>query len=229
MAKHMSKSQTNHSSRNFFFWVVGIVVVCLIGLVLLSQLPKKDSTFNYDNQPFSGQKNAPVNIVEFGDYKCPICKNFNESVYPTIFKDFVDTGKVKFYFMNDPFINPIDSNRSAQFGEAVYGELGNDVFWKFHDLLYSKQPKGEKYEHTDVYTDSFLQSTLKKIASEKDVQKVARVYKQKRYHDALNKDKSYVEKLNVNATPTFFINGKEFKGNTYEDLIKMINDAVKGK
>lgn len=232
MAKQMSKpNNANHSSKTFFYWVVGLVVICIIGLILLSKLTGKNDAgfdFNYKNQPYLGNSSAPVNIVEFGDYKCPVCKNFTENVYPATIKSLVDSGKVKFYFMNYPFINT-DSTRAALFSEAVYGELGNDVFWKFHDLLYNKQPEDEKYERIDLYTDSFLQDTLKEIVSEKDVKKVESAVKENRYKNALDKDKTYVEKLKINSTPTFFINGKEFKGKTYEDLINMINDAAKGK
>ncbi|MGV3464670.1 MAG: DsbA family protein [Heyndrickxia sp.] len=232
MANQISNSKkANHSSRTFFYWIVGLVVICIVGLILLSKLSGKNSTefdFDYKNQPYLGSSSAPVNIVEFGDYKCPVCKNFTENVYPATIKSLVDSGKVKFYFMNYPFINT-DSNRAALFSEAVYGELGNDVFWKFHDLLYKKQPEDEKYERIDLYTDSFLQDTLKEIVSEKDVQKVEKAIKENRYKDALAKDKSYVDKLKVNSTPTFFINGKEFTGKTYEDLTNMINDAAKGK
>lgn len=94
---------------------------------------------NYKDQPYLGQEGAPVQIVEFGDYKCPACKNFNENIFPQIKADLVDTGKAQFYFINYPFIN-IDSTRSAQFAEAIYQELGNEAFWNFHKLLYEKQP-----------------------------------------------------------------------------------------
>ncbi|MBS4173913.1 thioredoxin domain-containing protein [Bacillus sp. FJAT-49736] len=232
MAKQMTKSKTtNNSSRNFFFWVVGLVVICIIGLVLLTKLTGKDNVefdFDYKNQPYVGKSDAPVNIVEFGDYKCPVCKNFTENVYPETIKKLVDTGKVKFYFFHYPFINK-DSTRAALFSEAVYGELGNDAFWKFHELLYSKQPEDKKYELIDVYTDSFLQKTLKEIVSDKDVQKVETAIKENRYANALNKDQEYVEKLKIDSTPTFFINGKKFTGQTYDDLIKTVNNAAKGK
>ncbi|KQL53219.1 thiol-disulfide oxidoreductase [Heyndrickxia shackletonii] len=232
MAKQMSKPKNaNHSSRTFFYWVIGLVVICIIGLILLSKLTGKNDAefdFNYKNQPYLGKSDAPVNIVEFGDYKCPVCKNFTENVYPATIKKLVDNGKVKFYFMNYPFINK-DSTTAALFSEAVYGELGNDVFWKFHDLLYKKQPEDEKYERIDLYTDSFLQNTLREIVNEDDVKKVESAVKENRYKGALDKDTSYVKKLKINSTPTFFINGKEFNGKTYEDLIKMINDAAKGK
>ena len=82
----------------------------------------------YEGQPFLGEESAPVAIVEFGDYKCPACKAFDESLFPLIEQEFVETGQAKFYFMNYSFINN-DSHRSAQFAETVYQELGNEKFW----------------------------------------------------------------------------------------------------
>jgi hypothetical protein len=61
--------------------------------------------------------------------------------------------------MNDPFIY-IDSTRAALFAKIVYRELGNEAFWKFHDQLYSEQPADSKYEKIDLYSTSFLETTL---------------------------------------------------------------------
>ncbi|MED1202381.1 DsbA family protein [Heyndrickxia acidicola] len=221
----------NQSSRAFFYWMVGLVVVCIGTIILLAKVNSashQDATFNYNNEPYLGNKNAPVNIVEFGDYKCPVCKNFNATVFPDIIKDLVQTGKAKYYFMNDPFIYR-DSTRAAQFAETVYIELGNTAFWKFHDHLYEKQPDGSKYESTDVYSLNFLQDTLKDVAGDKDTQKVVTAFKQQKYKAALKKDINYVNKLKIDGTPTIFVDGKLFKGQSYSDLINLVNKKAKEK
>jgi protein-disulfide isomerase len=219
----------NQSSRVFFYWMVGLVVVCIGVIIILAKVSSashQDATFNYNNEPYVGDKNAPVNIVEFGDYKCPICKNFNATVVPDIYKDLVQTGKAKYYFMNDPFIYT-DSTRAAQFAETVYSELGNTAFWKFHDHLYQKQPDGAKYESTDVYSITFLQNTLKDVVGDKEAQKVVKAFKQQKYKAALKKDTDYVKKLKIDGTPTIFVDGKLFKGQSYDDLIKLVNEKAK--
>lgn len=233
MSKSKKQTKANQSGSSFF-WIVLIVAVCLLALIIvlskISSPSEKDTnaTFDYSNQPFEGDKDAPVKIVEFGDYKCPICKQFNESVYPVIQKDFVDTGKVQFYFMNFPFINT-DSTRSAEFAETVYKELGNDVFWKFHHLLYNKQPDDQKYERMDYFTTDFLKKTLAEVSSDKDVKKVEAAFKNKDYKEALDKDKSYVNKLGIDATPALFIDGKKFEGSSFNEFIDEIKKAVDKK
>lgn len=232
MAK-TNKQKTANKSGSSFFWIVIIIAICLLALIIFLSNKTSNTTeevkpfnFDYSNQPFEGDEKAPVEVVEFGDYKCPVCKDFNESVYPVIQKDFVDTGKVKFYFMNFPFINK-DSTRSAEFAETVYKELGNDTFWKFHHLLFNKQPEDPKYEKMDYFTMKFLKDTLGEIVGKEDVKKVEEAYNNKVYADALAKDDSYVKETGVNSTPTLFINGKQFSGKTYEDFINELKEATK--
>jgi protein-disulfide isomerase len=222
MTKSKKKSiSTSNQSSKWIFWVVGLFSVCVLGLFLFGNLPKKEAVIDYEGQPYLGKKSAPVQIVEFGDYKCPVCKDFNESLFPLIKKEFIDTGKAKFYFMNYSSIN-VDSIRAAQFAEAVYQELGNDTFWKFHELLYSKQPEDAKYEKMDIFTESFLEDTLKEVASDEETEKVVRAFQEKQSKDAWNKDMSIVKKLGVTGTPTLFINGKQFEGETIEDFKEMV-------
>ncbi|MBM7655670.1 DsbA family protein [Neobacillus cucumis] len=235
--KKKNEKSGSNSSAKFIFWMVGLVVVCLVAFIFLGNHNKNqettdtknsNNTIDYSNQPYLGDKNAPVSIIEFGDYKCPNCKNFAATVVPVIEKDLVDTGKAKLYFMNDSFINT-DSIRSAKFAESVYKELGNDTFWKFHELLYQKQPTDSKYEKMDVYTEEFLTNTLKEVASAQEVDKVVKNFEAKDSDAAWQKDMDYAEKLGVTGTPTIFVDGEMFQGQTIDDLKKMVENAAKGK
>ena len=230
--KKKNEKSGSNSSAKFTFWVIGLVVVCLAAFIFFGNHNKKQetaktNTIDYSNQPYLGEKTAPVSIIEFGDYKCPNCKNFATNVVPVIEKELVDTGKAKFYFMNDSFINT-DSIRSAKFAESVYKELGNETFWKFHELLYKKQPEDSKYEKMDVFTEAFLTDTLKEVANDQDVDKVVKNFQAKESDTAWNKDMDYAEKLGVTGTPTIFVNGEMFKGQTIDDLKKMVDKAAKG-
>src|SRR5690349_3493945 len=49
-----------------------------------------------------GSKDAPLTIVEYTDYQCPFCQRFHLSAYPEIKKQYVDTGKVRFYSKDLP-------------------------------------------------------------------------------------------------------------------------------
>ncbi|MFJ7471375.1 DsbA family protein [Peribacillus frigoritolerans] len=226
------KKGNQKQSSAFTFWIIGLIAVIIIGFIFLANGKKDEDTavneIDYKSQPYLGEKSAPVQIVEFGDYKCPVCKTFEEQFFPSIQSELIDTGKAQFYFMNYSFIN-VDSTRSAKFAESVYQELGNETFWKFHELLFDKQPADLKYEKVDVFTDKFLEETLKEIANDKDVKKVVTSFKAKKSDDQWNKDMELADELGVTGTPSLFVNGKKFEGNTIDDLVKMVDDAAKEK
>ncbi|MDP4169468.1 MAG: thioredoxin domain-containing protein [Bacillota bacterium] len=227
MTKPSKKSST---STKIIFWVLGFIVIFILGFIFFLNHAKNKpaEAMEYKGQPFLGKSSAPVSIVEFGDYKCPNCKHFAEMVVPVIEKEIVKPGKAKFYFMNDSFIN-VDSIRAAKFAEAVYMDLGNDTFWKFHELLYKKQPEESKYEKMDYFTEAFLTATLNEVATKDETNKVVASFRAKKTDAAWQKDMDFGEKLGVSGTPTLFVNGKLFDGNTIDDLKKMVDDAAKGK
>lgn len=229
--KQNVKKATN-SSTKFVFWMVGLVAVALIAFIFLGNhsktTPKQKEAIDYAGQPYIGEKSAPVSIIEFGDYKCPNCKQFGENVIPVIQQELVDNGKAKIYFLNDAFINT-DSIRAAKFAESVYAELGNKTFWKFHELLYKKQPEDSKYEKMDIYDEKFLTDTLKEVASDADAKKVVGHFRANKSDAAFQKDMDLAKKLNVTGTPTLFVNGKLFDGQTIDDLKEMVDQAAKEK
>lgn len=224
-----SKKKKESKPQKLIVWIVSIFVICMALLMYLSNSSSTTAeALNVENQPYLGQDDAPVQIVEFGDYKCPICKNFHEGFVPQIEKDFVETGQAKFYFVNYSFIH-IDSIRSAKFAEAVYKELGNDVFWEFHNLLFEKQPEDLKYERMDVFTEEFLENTLREIVSEEEASKVVDSFQQDKAEAAWDADMKQANKLQITGTPTVFVNGEKFEGNSYEEFKGMVEEAMKGE
>ncbi|WP_144512082.1 thioredoxin domain-containing protein [Bacillus sp. FJAT-22090] len=208
------------------FWIVGIIVVCIVGIILLTDAKQESAVIDYTDQPYIGEESAPVEIVEFGDYKCPHCGDFNNTLFPIINEQFVETGKAKFYFMNYSFI-AADSTTSAQFAETVYKELGNEKFWTFHDLLFANQTNESGQEN--VMTDEFLKTVLGKVASPEEIEKVMHAYSESAGKEAWQKDMNEANNLGVTSTPSIFIGGKEFTGSTMDDFSKMVEEASNGK
>ncbi|PMC40724.1 thiol-disulfide oxidoreductase [Bacillus sp. UMB0899] len=224
-----SKKKKESKPQKLIVWIVSTFVICMAALIFISSSSSTTvEALHVENQPYLGKDDAPVQIVEFGDYKCPICKNFHEQFVPQIQKDFVETGVAKFYFVNYSFIN-VDSIRSAKFAEAVYKELGNDVFWKFHHLLFEGQPEDSKYERMDVYTEEFLENTLREIVTEEEANKVVASFQQEEAETAWEEDMKQANDLNITGTPTIYVNGQKFEGNSYNDLKGMVEEAIKGE
>nr|WP_222599405.1 thioredoxin domain-containing protein [Aquibacillus kalidii] len=226
------KKQQNKSNKpsKIIVWIIGIVAIVIAVIIFLSNANTSSNTnsaneIDYDGQPFLGEESAPVKIVEFGDYKCIHCKNFNDTLFPQIKKDLVDTGKASFYFINYSFINT-DSIRSAKFAETVYKELGNEKFWEFHELLFENHPGNMESEKKDVLTQSFLEEALSKIATDEETKKVMDSFEKDSADAAWKTDMDMVKELNVQSTPTLFINGKKFEGSSYDDLKKAVEEAA---
>ena len=99
--------------------------------------PKKITmdTFLSNGSPILGDPNAPITLVEFGDYQCHYCNVFFQSIEKDILKNYVDTGKVKIIFKDYNIIGE-DSVIASQ-GAHCANDQG--LFWEYHDILYSNR------------------------------------------------------------------------------------------
>lgn len=62
-------------TKILIFSTVAAVIIIFVALIML--IPKANSDFNYSEMHRLGKEDAPVKIVEFGDYKCPACSDFS--------------------------------------------------------------------------------------------------------------------------------------------------------
>lgn len=208
------------------FWIIGILAVCIIGIIVLTDVSQKSAEIDYTNQPFIGDESAPVEIIEFGDYKCPHCGEFNSSVVPLIKEEFIDTGKAKLYFMNYSFI-AADSTTAAIFAETVYQELGNEIFWEFHDLLFANQSTADGKEN--FMSEEFLNAVLLEVVTPEEAKQVSQAFSENKAQALLDKDMEIANNLGVNSTPTIYIGGEKFDGLTLDDFAERVEEASNGK
>jgi protein-disulfide isomerase len=148
--------------------------------------------------PVKGDNNAKVTIIEFADFRCPFCEQFFTQTEPQIFKDYVDTGKVKFAFRNYAFLGP------ASIVAADAAECANDQgkFWEFHDYLYKNQPP--ESDTTMYNTDTLTQAAVTLGMNDSDFRSCL----DNKKDDALaTKDMTDGQAAGVTGTPTFVING----------------------
>ncbi|OAB36903.1 hypothetical protein PMSD_11410 [Paenibacillus macquariensis subsp. defensor] len=212
-------------------WITGACIVVLIILALVLRPSSNDSSdtkvasFAYESLPIIGKPDAPVKIVEFGDYKCPSCQFFAQNFKPLLMKDFVDKGLVSFHYMNYLVINPEgDSNTAALAAQSVFHQ-NNDEFWKYYQVLYDNQ----KDEKLDWATPEYLVELARQEKLAIDYDKLAADIKDKTYQDEVNEHQKLGDKNGVHSTPSVFINGKQFvfkDGMNYDDLAKAINDEI---
>ena len=90
-------------------------------------------TFVENGSPVLGNPNAPITLVEFGDYQCHYCHVFFESIEGKIMKNYIETGKVKMIFKDYNIIGK-DSVKASQ---GAHCAKDQGLFWEYHDILYS--------------------------------------------------------------------------------------------
>jgi protein-disulfide isomerase len=80
-----------------------------------------------------GSKDAPVTMVEFTDYECPFCRQFESGTFSEIRRKYIDTGKLRLVVRNMPLSMHANAMRAAQ-AALCAGDQGQ--FWGMHDLLF---------------------------------------------------------------------------------------------
>ena len=170
------------------------------------------------NLPFLGNENAQISLIEFGDYQCNYCKDFYVNTEQKIIKDYIDTGKLKFYYKDFPQLNIHDKAEVSALAARCANEQGK--FWEMHDRLYQEQgawilaQKSGAIERFSEYAESL---GLNK-------EQFSACLKTEKYRDAMNVDYEDGKRLDIRGTPTFLILVPKNKVNLV-DLDKVVFKA----
>jgi protein-disulfide isomerase len=146
-----------------------------------------------------GPPDAPVTLVEYGDYECPHC-GAAHPIVAALRKQFA--GKLRFVFRNFPLreAHP-HAEHAAESAEAVAELGGNESFWKMHDTIYDNQDALDDESLVGYATDAGANGEQVRDALAK-----------RTYNPHVRADFNSGVRSGVNGTPTFFINGKRFDG-----------------
>ncbi|MDN4106690.1 DsbA family protein [Paenibacillus polymyxa] len=177
--------------------------------------------FKYKEQPHIGNSNAKVKVIEFGDFKCPACKKWTSENFNKFKREFIDTGKVEFYFMNYAFIDR-DSYLAGAAGESIYHQ-NNEKFWEFYELLYKNQGKETEIWATPTFLIQLVKDNIKGI----DQKQFELEVKNHTYLHSVKEDYKIGGFYGVNGTPTFIVNGKILRSSSYEDIKASIQKELK--
>lgn len=149
-----------------------------------------------DNDPYLGEEDAPIVIVEFSAYACPYCgRHFTQTLQPLL----ENYGQhVRYVYRDFPTINP-----DVSFPASMAAECANEQgkFWEFHDVLFSNQ--------SSLGRDLYL-STAETLGL--DVPSFTACIDEQRYLDEVNADYFDGSLQDITGTPTFIINGQTISG-----------------
>jgi protein-disulfide isomerase len=160
-----------------------------------------------------GNKDAKVTVVEYASASCPHCAAFANDVFPTVQKNYIDTGKIRFIFRefphNDAALGAFMLARCAP--KEKYFPLV-DVFFKTQETWLAEPLKGL----TDIALQAgFTQDSFKACIANKDVAK------------GILDVRSKADTFGVTGIPTFFINGKKYKDeNSVEAFSKYLDSLL---
>ena len=136
-------------SSGFKFIVVLTIIILglMTALVVINNMKSEaNNNINFDKQPpiegqpTLGESDAPVTVVEFGDFKCPACKAWGERVFPELIKDYVETGKVKFSYINVLFHGE-ESKLGSLAAESVFDRIPMPIGIFIKSFLKNNQAK----------------------------------------------------------------------------------------
>ena len=106
-----------------------------------------DVVMDLAQEPFRGNDNAPLVLVELTDFQCPFCARHVKSVMPEISKNYVSTGKLKYVVLDFPL--PFHKN-AEKAAEAAHCAESQGKYWEMHELLFANQ-KALDTEHLIGY------------------------------------------------------------------------------
>jgi len=164
----------------------------------------------------AGSADAPLTLLEYGDYQCPHCAAAAPVVH-ALQRSF--GGHLRFVFRNFPLtkMHPA-AEPAAEFAE---GAAAQGKFWEVHDALFACSRKhGPESIGPAAFTAIALGLKLDATRLEKDVAS-------ERHLERIKADLSSGERSGVSGTPTFFINGRRFEGPpSVNELAEALNDVA---
>lgn len=187
------------------FWgVIIIVFAVFVGIYMISNqktaAPTDESKTGSLTQHVMGEGKAGVTLVEYGDYQCPHCRDYQPTVKAAVAKY---KQQIKFQFRN----YPLSANHPNAFAAARAAEAAalQDKFWEMNDLLYSAANWAVWTKAGDP--NPLFNQYAKRLGL--DVDQFKKDFASRKVNDRINADLAEGARLEISGTPGFFINGKK--------------------
>lgn len=166
-----------------------------------------------------GNPNAAVKVVEYGDFQCPSCETFFNSAYSQVKQQYVDTGKIYYYYKPFPIVNLHPKAMKAADLATCVGDSGSDKFFAVHDLLYKNQNDWVNGDENTLFAQYATQVGL-------DATKVMACVNGKTHEDIMTSNIDEGIALQVPGTPEFYVNNQKLDGATLDTIKKAIDSEL---
>lgn len=148
--------------------------------------------FTIDSDPFKGNKNARVTLIEFTDYQCPFCARHSTQTAPQIDKDYIQSGRVKYVLRDFPIESIHPQAFKGHEAADCAGESGK--YWEMNGRLFANQK---------AMSPKDLLDHAQALALE--MPKFQQCLDSGKYAAKIRKDLADGQKAGVQGTPSFFL------------------------
>lgn len=211
------------NTKRYIYWTGFIIVIILIIWGLIVAMSKDVSTLGQPKNPtpvnledhIYGQDDAPITIIEYSDFQCPACQAY----YYVIEKIFASsTIPVRLVYRHFPLSQHINAFPAALASESA-NEQGK--FWDMYRLLFENHSDWEESkEPNKIFEDYAQRLGLDLVKFKLDMSSST-------LKDKIQSNADEGLKIGVNATPTFFINGKFIQNpRGYEEFKSIIEQQI---
>ncbi len=215
------KGDRARSIKKLFIWFLTAGIVIFAGFKawkwVTAPTPEVagETTEVSEGDWVKGNKEAKVILVEYGDFQCPACANFE----PVLREELSKNGdKMRFVYRHFPLPQHKNAISSALAAEAA-GIQGK--FWEMHDMLYDKQVDWENASNAkDIFTGYAKDLGL-------DENKFKDDFEKEELKSKIQSNKVDGERLGINSTPTFYLNGVKIQPRNYEEFKNLVDGQIK--
>ncbi|MDE2763886.1 MAG: thioredoxin domain-containing protein [Gemmatimonadota bacterium] len=161
------------------------------------EIPLEELGFDF------GSDDAPIGVIEFSDYGCGYCRRFHAETFPTLLKDYIETGKVRWKYVtyvSGSFANGL----AAAFVAECAGEQG--LFTPVSDVLFERQPDWNRLaDPFSVFTGIVRDAGV-------DVDELQACINEQRPAARVRSGVISGRRLGLRGTPAFLVDGKPVMG-----------------
>jgi protein-disulfide isomerase len=165
-----------------------------------------------------GRADAPVTVYEMSDFQCPFCRQFTLDALPSIERDFIQTGKVRWIFVAFPLVRlHKNAEAAAEFALCVARQ---GRFWDIHDLLFRHQPEWAELDAPGPVFRALADSVHADRAA------LTACTDAHATRTEVTSETQMSQRAGAQATPSFWIEGGILEGAVPYPIFKQVLDSI---
>lgn len=205
-----------------------ILITVTTFYITRQQLPE-GIYINTRGQPTIGYPKAQVHVVVFEEPKCYSCKEYNNTIFPKIREEFIDTNKILYSVIPVSFLpNSMPAAvalLSVYYSDPIYPN--SDLYFTYLDYIYSHQPK----ENSNWAVPEVLVDFAKKSSPAINLDKLRTAIDNESYRHKVEQNTAYTKEVmgGTISTPTVYVDGIKVETLTYDEVSRIIKQVLQKK